>query len=40
MKRLRILVVDDEIYIRTAHRAHLGIPEFRPADIGETVAFD
>ena len=40
MKRLRILVVDDEIYIRTAIERTLESLQFVLADIGETVAFD
>ncbi|HOC67275.1 MAG TPA: HAMP domain-containing sensor histidine kinase [Candidatus Hydrogenedentes bacterium] len=40
MKRLRILVVDDETYIRTAIERTLESLQFIMADIGETVAFD
>ncbi len=40
MKRLRILVVDDEVYIRTAIERTLESLEFAMPDIGETVAFD
>ena len=40
MNRLRILVVDDEIYIRSAIERTIASLQYTLADIGEMVAFD